>query len=865
MIDLLVQLLWLAALSLAATAVFCFRPRRIAAIAAVGAVLLAYSVLSPAPVWLQVVLWIAFASAAVVVGHDGLRRELPSRLLLRLFRKALPKMSDSERIAIEAGSVSWEGELFTGAPDWTKLMEQPPPRLSSEESAFIDGPVDTLCAMLDDWRITSEGRLPQAVWDYLREQKFFGVIIPKEHGGLGFSAYAHSCIVMKIAGRSVAAAVTAMVPNSLGPGKLILEYGTPEQRRHYLPRLARGDDIPCFALTGPQAGSDASSMTDTGVVCRGHFNGREVLGVRLNWDKRYITLAPVATLLGLAFRLRDPQHLLGDKGDVGITLALIPVNTPGVEMGGRHLPLHVAFMNGPTRGRDVFIPLDWIIGGAAGAGDGWRMLMECLADGRAVSLPALATAACKTACLATGAYARIRNQFRLPIGEFEGVAEALARIAGNAWLADAARSVITEALQQGHSPAIASAMTKYHLTERMREVANDAMDVHGGSGICLGPRNHVARLYQAAPIGITVEGANILTRSMIVFGQGAIRCHPWLMKEIEAAAQDNDDDALQAFDAAFWGHLSQAATNAGRCLVWSVFGRWLIRVPQGLRPAHHFRALTRMSAMFALATDFALLRVNRSLKRREHLSARLGDMLSYLYLASMALKHFNNRNAPYHERPLLDWTVLECTRCFHRALNDLLDNFPGRWTALKLRWLAVPSGRRVVPENDELNDRVARLVCEPSPARDALTEGLFMPAERDDPLFVLTDALNKVVAAAAPEKKLRGAQRAGELPNEAVPDLELALEKNIINEDEAAIIRKAREARDRVIAVDEFAVDAPEARPGPAGVPPEARPDAASAPSESRLESADATPVSSPGAADAPLESRPNPVDTPSA
>ncbi len=815
----LIQLLWLAALSLAVTVVFYFEPRRIAAAAAVGAVLLAYSVLSPAPVWLQVVLWIAFASAAIVIGHDGLRRELLSRMLLRFFRKALPKMSDSERIAIEAGSVSWEAELFTGKPDWTKWMGQEPARLSSEESAFLEGPVETLCAMLDDWRITSEGDLPRAAWDYLREQKFFGIIIPREHGGLGFSAYAHSCIVMKVAGRSVAAAVTVMVPNSLGPGKLILEYGTQQQQQHYLPRLARGDEIPCFALTGPQAGSDASSMPDTGVVCRGQFNGKEVLGIRLDWDKRYITLAPVATLLGLAFRLRDPQHLLGDKGDIGITLALIPTDTPGVEIGDRHLPLNVAFMNGPTRGHDVFIPLDWIIGGAASAGDGWRMLMECLADGRAISLPALATAACKTACFATGAYARIRNQFRLPIGEFEGVAEALARIAGNTWLADAARTVVTEALQQGHSPAIASAIIKYHLTERMRQVANDAMDVHGGSGICLGPRNQVARLYQAAPIGITVEGANILTRSMIVFGQGAIRCHPWLLKEIEAAANDNDDLALQHFDAALWGHLSQVATNAGRCLVWGTFGRRLIRVPSGLRPARHFRTLTRMSAMFSLAADFALIRLNQSLKRREHLSARLGDMLSHLYLASMALKHFNNRNKPYHERLLLDWTMLECSRCFHRALQDLLDNFPGRWTALKLRWLVYPLGRRSVPEKDELNDRVARLACEPLPARDSLVEGLFTPSDENDPLFVIADALNKVIAAEIPEKKLRSAQRAGELPGEAVPDLQQVLEKNIINGEEVETIRQARAARDRVVQVDEFAGDSRESRVRPVDTP----------------------------------------------
>lgn len=810
-VDIVLQLLWLAALAAAATAVFCFRQARIARIATIGALLLAYSVLSSAPLWLQAILWLAFAAAAILLGHLGLRRELVSRRLLRFFRKALPQTSASERDAIAAGGVSWEDELFTGDPDWARLMEQKPAALSAEEASFLAGPVHALCEALDDWHVTTTERdLPRAAWELIRKHKFFGIIIPKEHGGLGFSAYAHSCIVMKIASRSVAAAVTVMVPNSLGPGKLLLEYGTEKQQRHYLPRLAAGDEIPCFALTGPQAGSDASRIPDTGVVCRATFDGAETTGIRLDWDKRYITLAPVATLLGLAFQLKDPERLLGRDEDVGITLALIPTATAGVEIGDRHLPLNVAFMNGPTRGRDVFIPLDWIIGGPEQAGNGWRMLMECLADGRAISLPALATAACKTACCATGAYARIRDQFRLPISEFEGVAEALARIAGNAYLADAARSVVTEAMEQDSKPAVASAVAsaivKYHLTERMRQTVNDAMDVHGGSGICMGPRNHVARLYQAAPIAITVEGANILTRSMIVFGQGAMRCHPWLSKEMEAAAA-GDDGALERFDDAFWGHLSQTMTNAGRCLVWGIVGHWAIRVPSGLRPARHFRALTWMSALFSLACDFSLMRLGSTLKRREHLSARLGDMLSYLYLASAALKHFDDRDHPYHERPLLDWTMHECARCFHRALQELLDNFPCRWTALKLRLLAYPLGRRSLSCDDKLDDEVARLACAPLPARDALLEGIFLPSDAADPLAAIHDALNKVIAAEIPEKKLRQAQRDGELPDEIAVDLQRAVARNVITSDEAEIVQQARDARDAVVQVDEFAPD----------------------------------------------------------
>ena len=517
------------------------------------------------PVWAIVTAWTLFIPVALLLVVTPLRQKLLMRPLLDLYARILPGMSDTERDALEAGTVWWEAELFSGQPDWHHLLGYPATSLTDEEQAFLDGPVDTLCGMINDWEITEELRdLTPDTWAYMKEQGFFGMIIPRQYGGLEFSANAHSLVVMKLASVSISAGVTVMVPNSLGPAKLLLSYGTKEQKNHYLPRLANGTEIPCFALTGPEAGSDAASMPDNGVICRQDFNGEsDVLGIRLNWEKRYITLGPVATLLGLAFHLYDPEHLVGEEDDVGITLALIPTGTPGVEIGRRHFPMDQSFMNGPNRGKDVFIPMDWVIGGQAQLGNGWRMLMNCLSDGRAISLPALSVAAGKKMSRAVGAYAGVRKQFKIPIGRFEGVSEVLARIAGKAYIMNAARSLTCSALDNGEDPSVASAILKYHTTEYMRDVVNDGMDILGGRGICMGPNNFIARGYQALPIGITVEGANILTRNLIIFGQGAIRCHPFLLREMEAVAQRD----VAGFDAALLGHASLAMSNFSRSLI----------------------------------------------------------------------------------------------------------------------------------------------------------------------------------------------------------------------------------------------------------------------------------------------------------
>jgi acyl-CoA dehydrogenase len=545
-----------------------------------AAALLAASLWSAASAAVLVPAWVVFAATALVLNVRPLRRRLISRPLFAIFRQLLPPMSQTEREALEAGSVWWEAELFGGAPRWHRLMAIPPPALSPEEQAFLDGPVEELCRMLDDWDITHTRKdLPPEVWRFIKEKGFWGLIIPKRYGGLEFSAQAHSAVVMKVASRSIVAGVTVMVPNSLGPAELLLHYGTEEQKNYYLPRLARGEEVPCFALTNPEAGSDASSIPDRGVVCRGSHGGREVLGIRLNWEKRYITLGPVATVLGLAFRLFDPDHLLGEKEDLGITLALIPTDTPGIEIGERHNPLDIPFQNGPNRGRDVFIPLEWVIGGREGIGHGWRMLMERLAVGRGISLPALSTATGKFASRATGAYARIRKQFKLPIGRFEAVQEALARIAGYTYLMDAARTLTARAVDLGERPAVVSAIVKYQLTEHMRRVVNDAMDIQGGSGICLGPRNFMGRVYQAVPISITVEGANLLTRALIIYGQGAVRCHPYLHEEIRACAEPDPSRALDAFDRALIGHIGFVIRNAARALALGLTDGRLARVP----------------------------------------------------------------------------------------------------------------------------------------------------------------------------------------------------------------------------------------------------------------------------------------------
>ena len=643
-------------------------------------------------------------------GYIAWRRRRISKPLLAWYRKVLPPMSDTEREAIDAGTVWWDAELFSGHPDWRKLREFPKPKLTPEEQAFLDGPVEELCAMLDDWKIRHElVDLPPDVWRFIKANGFFGMIIPKEFGGLGFSALAHSSVVMKISTRSSAAAVTVMVPNSLGPAELLLRYGTGEQKKQYLSRLARGEEIPCFALTGPEAGSDAASIPDTGVVCLGEFKGSRTLGMKLTWDKRYITLAPIATLLGLAFRLHDPDHLLGAGEDVGITLALIPTDTPGVEIGRRHYPAGQAFLNGPTRGQNVFVPLDYIIGGKARAGQGWRMLMEALAAGRAISLPALSTGAAKFCARNTGAYAHIRRQFGVAIGKFEGIEEPLARIAANAYVLDAARQLTCAAIDSGQQPSVLSAILKYHATARMRDAVDDAMDIHGGRGLIEGPRNYLFGVYQSVPVAITVEGANILTRSLIIFGQGAIRCHPHLLKEMAAVQLPDEDEALTAFDKELFAHVRSIISNTLRALLHNLTGGALASAPSMSNIGWMYRRLHAAAVTFAVVVDVVLGTLGGELKRRESLSARLGDVLSEMYLLSCVLKRFEDDGMPADDLPLVQYAARSGLYAIQQGLDGVLANLPLRPAAWFLRLIAFPLGRHKRPPSDRLTRACANL------------------------------------------------------------------------------------------------------------------------------------------------------------
>jgi acyl-CoA dehydrogenase len=738
------------------------------------------------------------------------RQRWISKPLLELFRRVSPSMSQTEREALDAGSVWWDGELFSGRPRWKKLRNLPAPILSAEEQAFLDGPVEKLCQMLDDWDITNQRYdLSEQAWEFIKNNGFLSLIIPKQYGGLDYSNLAHSSIVMKIATRSITAAVTVMVPNSLGPAKLLLEYGTDEQKDYYLPRLARGEEIPCFALTSPEAGSDAGAIPDYGIVCRQDFNGQKnVLGMRITWDKRYITLGPVATLLGLAFKLYDPDHLLGDREDLGITLALIPTDTPGVEIGRRHYPLNVVFMNGPNSGKDVFIPMGWIIGGQQRVGQGWRMLMECLSDGRGISLPALSVGAGKLTAHAVGGYARIRRQFKLPIGRFEGVEEALARIGAYTYMMDAARGLTAVALDHGEKPSVISAIVKYHLTEGMRQVINDGMDVLGGAGICLGPRNFIARAYQALPISITVEGANILTRTMIIFGQGAIRSHPYIFKELEALGMEDPDESLEKFDRALFSHLGFTIKNLLRSLFHGLTSSIFTWVP-GRGPARrYYQHLTRMSAAFALMTDIALMTLGGSLKRKEKLSGRLGDILSQLYLASACLKRFEDQGRPQKDLALLHWCCRHALFEIQRAFDGLLQNLPNRPLAWLIRWFIFPWGQHFKAPSDRLGHQIAEVLINPGGARERLTDGIYLPRGQHEQLQRIEDALNKVIAAEPIEKRIR------QQLQDYQPDyhgleglLQAAIKQDIINKEEADTVRDADAARREVIKVDDFGLD----------------------------------------------------------
>ncbi|WP_411389420.1 acyl-CoA dehydrogenase [Pseudomonas sp. MPB23] len=784
--------------------------RRTAPLPALGVVavyLLAMGAWSHAPGWLLLIFWVLIAIVAAPLLLPDLRRQYFTKPLFSWFQKVLPPMSETERDAIDAGTVWWDGELFSGRPDWDTLLAYPKAQLTEEEQAFIDGPTEELCAMVSDWEIGQAMDLPPAAWAHIKTHGFFALIIPKEYGGKGFSAYAHSQVAMKLATRSGDLASTVMVPNSLGPAELLLHYGTDEQRNHYLPRLARGDDIPCFALTGPLAGSDAGAMPDTGVICTGEWQGKETLGLRLNWEKRYITLGPVATLLGLAFKAHDPDHLLGEEEDLGISLALIPTDTPGVEIGRRHLPLGAAFMNGPNSGKDVFIPLEFLIGGQEMLGKGWMMLMNCLSVGRSISLPAVGTGAAKFTSLVTGQYAQVREQFNVPLSAFEGIQEALARIGGNAWLMDSARMLTANAVDLGEKPSVLSAILKYHLTERGRECISHAMDVHGGKGIIMGPNNYLGRSWQGAPIFITVEGANILSRNLMIFGQGAIRCHPFVLKEMALAGREDHDQALKEFDGLLMQHIGFAVSNAASTLVLNLgIGRFE-KAPGNRLSQGYFRALNRQAAAFALLADLSMMLLGGELKRRERLSARLGDVLSHMYLASAALKRYHDLDSPDHLEPLFAWAMEESLGESERALDELLSNFPNKILGCLLRVIVFPFGRRHSGPSDALDAQVAAVIgrAKGDPTLEELLAGCYRPQSAEDPVGALQQAYDLLGASHALQKKLHTALKSGQVkPAAGEHAIDAALHAGVLQPAEAQTLRDAEAARRKVIDVDDF-------------------------------------------------------------
>jgi acyl-CoA dehydrogenase len=736
-----------------------------------------------------------------------LRKALITRPFMKTYLKLLPTMSQTEKEALEAGTVWWDGELFTGAPHWPKLLAAKPPQLSAAEQAFLDGPCEELCRTLDDWNITHErADLSPQVWEFLKTRGFFAMIIPKKYGGLEFSAYAHSCVLAKISSRSTTASSTVAVPNSLGPAELLNHYGTEEQKNYYLPRLARGEEVPCFALTGPRAGSDASSIPDTGVVCRGMWQGREIVGLKLNFSKRYITLAPVATVIGLAFRMFDPERLLGGKTDIGITCALIPRGTPGVSIGRRHFPLNIPFQNGPILGKDVFVPLDFIIGGTRMAGSGWRMLVEQLSVGRCISLPSNATGGAKAGVWATGAYARIRSQFNTPVAKFEGVEEVIARMVGLTYTMDAARSVTAGAIDGGEKPSVPSAMLKYHVTEMGRQVANDAMDVHGGKGICLGPRNYLGRGYQVVPVAITVEGANLLTRNLIIFGQGAVRCHPFVLREMTAARNPDRAAGVDEFDRALFGHIGFSISNAVRSLIMALTHARFTHAPVQDSTARYYQHIVRFSASFAFAVDVAMLTLGGYLKKKESLSARLGDVLSCMYLASMVLKHHENQGRQEQDLPIVEWACRNLLYHAQEQLHGFLRNFPNRALAGTMRALIFPRGRVYSAPDDRLGRKVAGLVTSPTEARERLCQYIYWTLEPANPLGLLQEALLLAVQLEPLEKRIRvegvktGKVTALDLPGR----IQQALATGIVSETEAAALRDYDRKVMDLIHVDDF-------------------------------------------------------------
>ena len=742
-----------------------------------------------------------------ILSVPGIRRSLIVEPAFKMVKGILPRVSDTEQQALDAGTVGFDAELFSGKPDWNKLKSVPPIVLTADEQAFLDGPTEELCRMIDDWHIRfNEKEVPETVWSFVKKHGFLGMLISKEHGGLGFSAQAQSLILGKIASRSPDVSTIVMVPNSLGPGELIEKYGTDEQKHYFLPRLAKGEEVPCFSLTGPTSGSDAATMRDIGYVTRGQWKGQETVGIRLSWDKRYITLGPSATLVGLAFRLFDPDKILGKGEDIGITVALIPANHPGVNIGRRHLPSGSAFPNGPNWGRDVFIPMEWIIGGEKMVGHGWRMLMECLAAGRAISLPSSGTAGAKAMLRVTSAYGRIRKQFGLSVSRMEGIEEPLGRMVETAYSNEAARAATAAMVARGERPSVISAIMKYQTTERMRRSVNDAMDIHGGRAICDGPTNYLQSAYQMVPVGITVEGANILTRTLITFAQGALRSHPFLYKEVQAAQNPDASRGLADFEKAFGGHIAFSLSNASGALFHNLTGGLFGNTPENAYgTAEWYRQLWRQSRNFALVADLTVAVLGGGLKTKQRLTGRMADALSELYFLSCVLKRYEDDGKPAGDRLIVELCARNGLYRFQEALAGTIENFPSTPARLLLKALVFPLGRHYKPASDRLATQVVRMACEPGEIRDRLTRHIHISKDVNDPMGLLEVTLVKVIAAEEVEKKLERAIRAGTIRRyHGIDWFTDAVKKGVLTESEGQLLREVEALVARVIAVDHF-------------------------------------------------------------
>ncbi len=775
----------------------------------VGAPLLVWTVAAAAALFLlggSSGLWMALAVVAVVFNVPPIRRLLSSGVMKAMEAlRFMPSISETEREAIDAGTVWVEGELFSGKPNFKRMLEQDYPALTEEEQRFLDGPVQELCDMTDDWAVFQRRGLSDSQWDFLKRERFFGMIIPKEYGGLGFGPSANSAVVSKVATCSTVLGITVMVPNSLGPAELLIHYGTEEQKNRYLPRLADGRDLPAFALTEPFAGSDAGAIESTGVI----FEKEGELYLRLNWRKRYITLAAVSTVLGLAFKLKDPDNHLGKGEDLGITCALVPTRTQGVRLGKRHDPLGIPFYNCPTEGHDVEVPLEEsIIGGTDGAGRGWRMLMESLAAGRGISLPATSTGGVKHVGRVASAHALCRRQFGLSIGKFEGIEEPLARIGGYAYLLEAARRYTNGALATGAKPAVVTAIAKYNFTELARQAINDGMDILGGNAISRGPRNQLAHAYINTPISITVEGANILTRTLMIFGQGAIRCHPYALKEISALDQRD----VAAFDRVFWKHIGHVVRNASRSLVLSLTRGWLSPAPVSGPTAKYYRRLSWASATFSFLADLAMGTLGGELKRKEKLTGRFADVFSWMYLSAATLKRFEAEGRREEDLPLVEWSLEYGLREMQLAFDGLFKNM----RVPMLSWLfrgPVSAWSRFNPlsngPRDVVGHRVAASILTPGKQRERLFEGSFVQTDEARGVARMERAMRAVYDAAPLEKKLRAAVKSGKVARSSSTGalLDAAVAAGVMTGQEAQLLQRAEELRNDIVQVDDFTLE----------------------------------------------------------